>query len=268
MEVVHRVALWVGPDEHRELRALGFDVAQEFVGIDIPESAPRWPEVEAWIQRRRPSDVVRTTFTDAEIAAAPWLGLQAEKHQGFPQPRDGEFRYLDVTYDTSDYCRSCGIGLRQKAPFQMKGDPNMGRRGVLQMHWVYDEFFAKSAVWEAVFQPFGIASRAVTKPSGAALEKVVQLVVDEIVPVSGERLGPAEGEPLTCPTCGRDKFRPVVRGPLPAPTRPARGHIAKSDLWFGSGASAYREVLVSQDLAAAMREAGVRGASFVPATRS
>ena len=150
----------------------------------------------------------------------------------------------------------------------MKGDPNMGRRGILQMHWVLDEFFAKPSVWESVLKPLGIPSRRVTKPSGADLQKVVQVVNDEIVPVDVVGLGPAAGELLRCPTCGRSKYGPVVRGPLPAPLVGPRGHIARSEQWFGSGASAYREVLASRELAAAMREAGVRGASFIPATRT
>jgi hypothetical protein len=268
MEIIHRIGLWVGPDERAELRRLGIDVAQGFVGMDVSEAAPNWSDVEAWIRRRRPSDVVSTAFTADEIAGAQWLGIEADQHQGFPQPRDGKFGYRDVTYDTTDYCPACGIGLRQKAPFQMKGDPNMGRRGILQMHWVYDEFFATPGVWESVLQPLGIDARPVTKPSGAVLEKIVQIVNDEVVPVDVVGLGPAKGEPPHCPTCGRPKYGPVVRGPLPAPLVEPRGQIARSEQWFGSGASAYREVLVSAELAGAIRAAGVRGASFVPATRT
>lgn len=266
MDVVHHLALWVGQDEQRELRQLGFDVAREFVGIDASESARNWPDVEAWMQRRRPSDLVSTRFTDGEIAAAPWLGLKAQLHQGFPQPRDGEFGYLDVTYDTRDHCSACGIGLRQKAPFQMKGDPNWGRRGILQMHWVYDEYFVRPAVWEAVFRSFGVEARPVTKPSGATLPGVVQLVVGEVVPVVVDGLGPARGDELVCGVCGRTKYGSVVRGPLPGPRVEPRSHLAWSAEWFGSGASAWHEVLLSRELAAAIRDAGVRGATFVPAT--
>jgi hypothetical protein len=268
MEITHRIGLWIGADEQAELRQLGIDVAHGFVGIDVSESAPNWSDVEAWIGRRRPSDVVSTAFTADEIAAAPWLSLNIDQHQGFPQPRDDDFGYREATYDTSAYCETCGIGLHQNASFQMKGDPNMGRRGLLQMHWVYDEYFATPGVWETVFRPFGVGSRPVTKPSGSVLEKVVQLVNDEVVPVHVAGLGPARGDELVCRACGRPKYGPVVRGPLPAPLVEPRGHLARSAEWFGSGASAHNQVLVSRALAAALVDAGVRGASLVPATRT
>jgi hypothetical protein len=267
MEVIHHIGVNADATTRAELRQIGIAVDEGFVAFDVAESAPNWPQVGEWLTRRPASHIVWTTFTPVEIAAAPWLGLEADQHQGFPQPRDDEFGYVDVTYDTTDYCPACGIGLRQKAPFQMKGDPNMGRRGILQMHWVYDEFFAKSSVWESVLKPFGVASMLVTKPSGAVLGKVVQIVNDEVVPVDVAGLGPATGEPVRCPTCGRPKYGPVVRGPLPAPLAEPRGHIVRSEQWFGSGASAYREVLISAELVAALRAADVRGASFLPATR-
>ena len=269
MEVIHHIGINADATTRAELRQIGIDIDidERLAVFDVAESAANWRQVDEWLARRNASHIVWTTFTPAEIAAAPWLGLRADQHQGFPQPRDDEFGYLEVTYDTTDYCPACGIGLRQKAPFQMKGDPNTGRRGILQMHWVYDEFFATPGVWESVLRPLGIASRPVTKPSGAVLEKVVQIVNDDVVPVDVAGLGPAPGEPLICPTCGRAKYRPVVRGPLPAPLVEPRGHIARSEQWFGSGASAYREVLVSAELVAALRAARVRGASFIPATR-
>ena len=65
-----------------------------------------------------PAEAERPRVDDlhpGEIAAAPWLGLNADQHQGFPQPRDDEFGYLDVTYDTDDYCRACGsVSVRRR----------------------------------------------------------------------------------------------------------------------------------------------------------
>jgi hypothetical protein len=269
VEIVHRVAIHVDPTVIDELRALGIDpnVDEILAWFDVAESAPNWPDIERWIRGRRPSDIASTRFTAAEIAAARWLVPSATQEQGFPQPREDEFGYREVTYDTSDYCSACGVGLRQKAPFQMKGDPNMGRRGLLQMHWVYDELFAAPAVWKSIFKPFGVAARPVTKPSGTVLQKVVQLVNDERVPVDVAGLGPARGDRLVCTVCGRTKYGSVVRGPQPVPLVEPRGHLARSAEWFGSGASASNIVLLSGDLAAALGDAGVRGVSLEPATR-
>ena len=45
------------------------------------------------------------------------------------------------------------IGAKQVSPFRMKESPNWGRRSILQMNWLFDEYFVKPEVWNAVFQP-------------------------------------------------------------------------------------------------------------------
>jgi len=259
VEIVHRVGINGNADVIAQLRRLGVEpnVDSILVWFDISESAGNWPQVEPWIQRARASDVVHTEFSDAEIASARWLVPGITQAQGFPQPRDAEFGYREATFDTSEFCETCGVGMRQKAPFQMKGDPNWGRRGILQLHWVSDVFFAKPDVWQSVFKPLGVDARPVTKPSGAILEKVVQLVIDETVPTAV-----ADLPPQVCLICGRAKYNHVVRGRSPAPLIEPPAHLVWSREWFGSGGAADHEVLMSGDLASAVRRAGVRGLTF------
>jgi hypothetical protein len=186
------------------------------------------------------------------------LELVGGWEHGYPQPED-DFGYRRVTYDGSVGCMACGVGLRQVAPFRMRAEPKWGRRGVMQLHWVSDEFFVRPAVWSTVFEPFGSTCRPVLGPRGDELATVVQLVVDDEVDVVVDGL-PRE----RCGRCGEWKFLPVERGPSPAlaaePSRP----VARSRQWFGSGGSAYRMVVVSRDVRRALLDAMVRGVSFRP----
>jgi hypothetical protein len=141
----------------------------------------------------------------------------------------------------------------------MRGEPRWGRRSILQLNWIFDEYFVTPEVWQAVFEPRGIASRPVTNRRGIELRTVVQLVVAEEVGLQTDGLAQA-----TCAACGRIKYLPVTRGPLPPLTSEPTGHMAKTRELFGSGARAFREVLVSQALRRDLQSGGVRGASFTP----
>ena len=50
----------------------------------------------------------------------------------------------------------------------MKAEPKWGRRGVLQLNWVFDEYFATPEVWASFFEPHGIECRPVMNTRGAA----------------------------------------------------------------------------------------------------
>lgn len=268
MRIIHRISLTADSRDQREISRLGISVApmampgvssSPFVWFDIEESDSTWPAVRDWVARRRPSNVVRTLFSKNEISAARFLALAPDWHHGYPQPRDGDNGYLEATYDLTDYCAACGMGLKQKAPFQMKGEPRWGRRGILQLNWVFDEYFVTPAVWTAVFEPHGIGRRAVIDRSGRELQSVVQLVVAEEVGMVTTGLMSE-----TCTTCGRVKYLPISRGALPPLANEPLGHIVWSREYFGSGASTHHEVIVSQHVRSALEAAHVRGASFVP----
>jgi hypothetical protein len=229
------------------------------VTFEIDEADSAWPAVAAWVQRQRPVDLVRTEFTRAEIDAAEWLQLQPTWHYGYPQPREDSFGYRSATYDPNTRCAACGAGLTQCAPFQMKGEPRWGRNGLLQLNWVFDEYFATPDVWRTVFAPAGVAARPVVNRAGTELSTVVQLVIGDPVPVA------VDGRPSRrCPTCDRDIYLPVVRGPFPALAGRTDQALVWSREWFGGGAQAHRQVLIRADLASALTAAKVRGATLRP----
>jgi hypothetical protein len=229
------------------------------ITFEIDETHPAWPDVEKWIVRRDPLDFVMTHFSRAEVELASWLELEPDWHYGYPQPNEDSFGFLEATYDLSGYCRHCGVGLKQVAPFQMKFEPKWGRNRILQLNWVFDEYFVTPDVWRDIFEPIGVGCRSVRSPKKGELKTVVQLAVEEKISISTEGM-----TANTCEYCGRVKYEPVKRGPFPALRGRPTKDIVRTVEYFGSGSSANRGVLVSQRLHAALRIAKVRGASFRP----
>src|SRR5262249_12475668 len=226
----------------------------------IDESDSAWPRISEWATRRSALDMVSSHFSPEEIAEAEWLGMDPRWHWSYPQPED-DFGFRSVTYDLSQYCSTCGIGAVQKAAFRMKSEPRWGRNGILQLNWVFDEYFVRPEVWKSIFEPLRIASRPVVDKEGRELATVLQLKAPEaVVPVSTEGL-----KAKLCGVCGRTKYGWVVRGPFPSLlTAPVDAHLFKTKEYFGDGAAADKAVLVSQAPRRALEERAIRGVSFLP----
>lgn len=260
--VRHRVSVASSPEVSSELADLGVAVAfSGLVTFEVEESSPTWPRLRDWIARRGAVDVPTTTFSKGELDGARWLELVSDWHHGYPQPDEGTFGYLRATYDLSDYCPACGVGLNQTAPFQMTKEPRWGRKRILQLNWVFDEFFVTPEVWSSVFEPLGVGSRPVVGPRLETLETVVQLVVIGEVDVETANLAST-----VCKGCGRTKFDAPTAGFSPAPRigAPVSGRMVKSRQWFGSGSRAFHEVLVTQEIRRALLAERVLGASLRP----
>lgn len=259
MEIVHRLALNVDQKRQAELAKLGIRVELGFAGFDVVESDPNWPNWQVWIEQHRPSDIVRAAFSVKEVQEAPFLSMRAKDQVGYPQPGEDDFGYLQATYDLSDYCPDCGVGARQIAPFQFKSEPRWGHRGMLQLNWVFDEFFVRVGPDADPFRNQGIVTRPVIDRSRHELATVAQLDIGGEVHLDTRRL-----DAQTCPSCRRTKFRPVVRGELPPFLEEPEVGAVKSSEWFGSGHNAYREVLISKRLRESISRRVARGVSFVP----
>src|SRR5437868_3391201 len=148
MEILHRISVASSSEIRGELADLGIAIeADGFAVFDVAETDPAWPQLQAWIRKRQASDVASTKFAKSEIEGAAWVTLEPTWHCGYPQPNELEFGYLKATYDLTEYCDRCGIGKKQKAPFQLKKEPAWNGKGILQLHWVFDEFFTTPDVW-------------------------------------------------------------------------------------------------------------------------
>src|SRR5262249_16273996 len=94
---------------------------------------------------------------------------------------------------------------------------------------------------------------------GIELGTVVQLVIEEEVGIKTEGLAFE-----CCEKCCRIKYLPVTRGPFPPLNEVPTRAMAKTHEYFGSGGSAFKCVIVSQDLAGAFIAEKLRGASLQP----
>jgi hypothetical protein len=110
------------------------DASGFLITFDLNESNESLPQVQRWFAARRAVDIVRTDFSEQEIAKASRLELVPDWHRGYPQPNEGVFGYLEVTYDIAQY-------------------------------WIFDEYFVTPAVWTKVFEPHCIRCRHVQDTS-------------------------------------------------------------------------------------------------------
>jgi hypothetical protein len=257
MEVVHRLTFQSSSGARQRLAQFGLVVpGAGLVHIDVLQSHPRWPEIERYLVSVGALDVMWTEFSESEVADASWLVLWGGWHNGYPQPEDS---YMNVTYGAGDCCRVCGAGAVQVGPFRLRGEPKWGRRSVMQLNWVFDEFFVKPDIWREVFAPFGVASRPVADRQGRELSSVVQLVIDEMAEIVEEGM---TGE--SCGECGRVKFLPVVSRRVPRFVSTPTSPLVKSRQYFGSGGQAYRYVAGRRELAAVIRRLDLRGVVLKP----
>jgi len=165
---------------------------------------------------------------------------------------------MDTTYDLSNYCKSCAIGTVQKAPFRFKRSPVWGAKKILQLYWVYDQFFVRPSTWEELFKPIGVGHRCVELASGTPLDDVVQL--DNQASASLDLDG---FEFEDCAVCGRRRYLPNFAGYAPKPKSPDAPLFYSSE-YFGSGFQSFKLVLVSKAFYQTILEARLKGVGFKP----
>lgn len=264
MKIVHHISVNSNLNIQGELAHFGIVVAETgLVSFDIDESNEKWPLIEEWIARRQAFDFVSTKFSRMEISDSRWLQLVPDWHHGYPQPDDRG--YIRATYDIKNWCERCGVGLKQKAPFRMESEPRWGKRSILQLNWVFDEYFVRPDTWSIVLEPLGVKCRPVLNTKGSKLDTVVQLDIRGEINVLTDRL---PSEEKSCSDCGQTKYLPVVRGPFPTLMNKPSSAIFRTVEFFGSGAYGCRPVLVSQAVAQVLIANKIRGASFHPVAKS
>lgn len=251
-------------ESRRALSALGIDAKEGLFTFEIDETDPRWPDISLYVKRNRLPDFIRTEFSPKELSEAEWLVMDAGWSNIYPQPAD-DFGFREATYDVTDYCAHCGVGAVQKAPFRLKGEPRWRNKDVFGLEWIYDEFFAKPEVWQDTFEPFGIGTSAVVnQKSGRALQTVVQL---KIAVAAGSKVLLGDHPRQRCPECGRIKYSAAVQGRFPPLESFPNESAFKAAEYFGDGALAFRETIVSRVLYRSIMDHKIRGLAFRPVGR-
>lgn len=261
MKIIHRVALASSAKIIKDLSKLGLDSDKAFISFDISECDDRWKDVERIIEKYNASDITTTKFTAKEKKSAKTLCIVPSWHHGYPEPAKDNI-YLDSTYDTTSYCSKCGTGLVQKEPFRFKKEPIWGKKGILQINWIFDEFFVNTSIYERIFKPLGIEKISVENiKTGKKLETVVQLKITERVDLDMKK-----HDVNTCVSCGAIKYQSVTRGFFPSLISSLNEgeHVAKTSNYFGSDNNAYKAVIVSKDVYQKIISEKVKGIGFIP----
>jgi len=291
MEVIYRVFENNRPEFKAELDRVGFphkyeeNIVGKTIFFEISDNNPVWPVISEIMTRLDIKSTPQTKFSEREIKEAHWLSICCTSHFGYPQPEDG---YDRLTYDPSDYCPTCGIGGVQKVPFRFKSEPKAKRSSFLQMNWVFDEFFIRPEVRE-LFEENGITGidylPCIHHKNNKILDSIEQLRILSVLPpgliIGGlntvtckidneeSRHLPKTWQPKfpnKIPHCGRVKYHYPKPGPTIYCENAFRNapDIIKSFEWFGSGGSAWREVIVSQKVASIILKQKFRGISLTP----
>lgn len=166
------------------------------------------------------------------------------------EPRNNFPGLLEGPFDLSEYCPECGVGKKQIAPLKMAREPKWGKRQSMQMRWFFDVFFVRRDTWDSVFLKFGGEAWPVLTPKGDELETIVQLKLEDQVPLQI----PSESPKVVCRKCGRVKHHPIYRGFFPPPEN-APAPIFVSLQEFGHEHASERALIVGHDLCKAMRDA-------------
>jgi hypothetical protein len=210
-----------------------------------------------------------------------WFRLQPKGHHGYPQPEDN-FAYKDSLY--GGHCPVCGWHGPQTEALRLRGEPRAVHSQFLQVNWLFDLWLVRPEVAAdlAAASISGVRFRSVRHyRTHKPLSTVVQLVIPTILP--GVRPGGLKS--LTChpqneegwsggtlamahpggpPYCGKRKYHPATTLGMASGTFAEAPDVFQSDEWFGSGASAYRETLVSARFTSLVRARRWRGIDLDP----
>lgn len=188
---------------------------------------------------------------------------------GYPQP-ENDFGYLNLTYDSTVGCPTCGVGKSQCKPFRFKSEPNAKNNQFLGLNWVFDQIFVRDVV-KVEFERNGITgvgfSRPILHKSEKELETIYQTHVDTILPKAliGDNLTtetckyPTDKKSLKFvetigsqlvkgPFCGKLKYNYPQGQKMVFDTKAFRNlpDFVRTHEWFGSGGSASQPILISE----------------------
>ncbi len=261
MEIWHHIALVESDDRDHTVEKLGvkhektrlaFSKDDYIVAVGIYESDPAWPQINALAKEVKAIDMFETEFSEAEILTAEWVRLAPLLERGYPQPENG---WAALTYENE--CPRCGAGFRQEAPFHLRKEPYLGRSDFLSLLWTHTVFCTPKVL--DLLKTNGIVGYEVW-PSLIHKTKERSKVVSQLIFPHIAQPGLTDGDTSErehdwgvglCHVCGITKYRYHNRGYM---------HIKREAIlrdvdfqvtseWFGSGAMASREVLISNRVA-------------------
>jgi hypothetical protein len=247
---------------------------------DISEDNTNWAQVREILKANSLSDIARAEFTKEEILSAEWVWL---KHGYFdediyPEPHEEHILWQKASFDYENICPECGIGLHQKAPIRLKGEPNLKDNDFLSIFWVY-AIFARPEVLDAMLnndiKGFEIFP-AINHSSSVPLETIKQMkVTNELPPgLIADNLKRADVERMTADnifthkpySCGHIKYYGTDQVMIKYKKNIFDNcpDFVMTSEWFGGGHEAVRLVLASSKFVRLYFDERWKGLSFSP----
>ena len=262
MKVIHKINFTIcNKDCQKEVSSLGFDPNDYFL---IDENHKDWEKIKLLIEKYEPFEMVHTEFTKKEMDAANWLQILPSWHHYYPEPSD-DFGYLTKTYKENSYDLISKIGKVQQNNFFIRKKPKWGNKHLLQLNWVFDEFFLKKDIFDKFFKPLGIQNRNVQYyRTNDIVENMVQLIIPEDQYAELDM----NGYEVKVEFEHYKRYFPHTRGFFPeilnSDDIDPNTHIIKSDVYFGDGGSSYRAIFVRNSLFKELMKYKLKGVYFHP----
>lgn len=259
MKNIHRITLNVDKKIKHQLNELEIDVEIGFDAFKIDEASNVWEKLKLLMKNWDVGDTIYTKFSKSELKKADFLAMLPSWHCGYPMP-DDDFGYLQTSYDLSNYSEESGIGAIQNSSLRMKNKPKWGKKHITQLHWIYDIYFVKLEVYEEIFKPLNIKSMPVIEhKTNNYFDDFVQ-----IIPQKEVSLNLSEYPYQKYETSEMLKYLPITHGFFPSLKESSANHYNITKEYFGSGASANKAIIISNDLYTSIIKNKLKGVSFVP----
>ena len=189
-----------------------YNQVDTLIAFDMLESNPHWAFVEKCVISRSLFAWPAKIFTKKELLEAEWFVLWSRWHFDYPQPEDSYWN--EITYTQKYTCKICENGEKQIASFRMKRPPKWGKRGILMMNWIADEFFVSEETKQLLEQEefSDISFCEVQNKSGEeTFPGVYQLMIHQYLP--GNAIKDCTYSPgfFVCSGCGRKIYKPNLK---------------------------------------------------------
>jgi hypothetical protein len=241
MKNLHVIYCDWSEQQKKILSNYGIKVETKYDRFDIEENDTYWllkPYLDEW----KVQDFVVSIFSDDDFSKAKILVYSGVRANGYPMP-DDDNGYMQTTYDDTNYCPVCGIGLIQKEPFRLKAIPKWGSKKIFSLNWIYDELFVKKDFFESILIKYGVESVPVLLYKK---ETLIENTVQIKIPTTEDGLNLQGYEFEICHSCHRKRYNLINTGFFPAFEFDAdERHIFKSKEWFGTGANARKYIFLS-----------------------
>lgn len=219
--------------------------------IEIFEDDKEWSNLNSLMENNNISSLKSCIYSKREKEDAEWLAIRSKYRWGYPQP-DDESDYKNVTYDSANYCSSCGCGLIQKESFKVKNEPNWGKRNFLMLNWVETEIFTNNSVVKQLskYQLKGLAFTDVLNyKTNIKIENLNQIKIENTLNEGILDIKDTISKKLICSKCNSIKY--IMTGKGIAYRQSAfntRYDMVKSYENFGDGLMCGKLIFISQRL--------------------